>query len=132
MIRKDRSHGFDAFRSFIPSSVVSCFPPDLRIGAVLCHDVAVDGRGAYLTFAALLVGAVGLYALVGLLFAIAFVLAGVNRVDPVAREGTWGFRLIIVPGVVAFWPLLATRWVSGRPPAAERNAHRDRARAAGR
>jgi len=79
-------------------------------------------------FANWLVALAGLYVLVGLLFAIGFVLAGVSRVDPVAREGTWGFRMIIVPGVVAVWPLLAARWMSGRPPAAERNAHRDRAR----
>ena len=81
-----------------------------------------------MTFATWLVGAAALYAVVGLLFAIAFVLVGVNRVDPVAHEGTWGFRLIIVPGVVALWPLLALRWAGGRPPAEERNAHRARAR----
>ena len=81
-----------------------------------------------MTFAGWLVGTAGFYVLIGLLFAIGFVLVGVHRVDPIARGGSWGFRLIIVPGVVAFWPLLALRWVTGRPPAEERNAHRDRAR----
>jgi len=58
----------------------------------------------------------GLYLLVGLLFAVPFVLRGVNRIDPVARKGTWGFRLIILPGVVALWPLLLNRWRRGQGP----------------
>lgn len=69
------------------------------------------------------------YALAGVAFAIPFVLRGVGRIDPVAREGTWGFRLIIVPGVVALWPLLAFRWWRGdTQPPVECNAHRRAAR----
>ena len=51
------------------------------------------------------------YVAAGLMFAVAFVLRGVQRVDPDAREGTWGFRLVIFPGSVALWPLLLSRWV---------------------
>ncbi len=65
----------------------------------------------------------------GLIFGLGFVTFGVQRVDPAAAEGTWGFRLLILPGVAAFWPLLLRRWVGRRPPPAERNAHRDGARA---
>lgn len=66
-----------------------------------------------------------LYAGAGLVFALFFVTRGVGRVDPVARESTWGFRLIIVPGVVALWPLLARRWLRGQAePPVECNAHR--------
>jgi hypothetical protein len=57
-----------------------------------------------------LVAAVGAYVVAGVLFAVAFVGWGVSRVDPVARQGTRGFRLIILPGVTALWPLLAVRW----------------------
>ena len=67
------------------------------------------------------------YVAAGVVFSIPFVLRGVNRIDPVAGQGTWGFRLIIVPGVVALWPLLARRWIAGTPPPVERNAHRDAA-----
>ena len=49
----------------------------------------------------------------GALFAVPFLLRGVNQIDPVAREGTWGFRMIIAPGVVVLWPLLALRWLRG-------------------
>ena len=68
------------------------------------------------------------YLLAGVLFGIPFVLRGVARVDPVARKGTWGFRLVVLPGVIALWPLLLWRWVGGRQPPRERNAHRDAAR----
>jgi len=78
--------------------------------------------------AGLLVNAVGLYLALGLIFAVPFVLRGVSRIDPVATKGTWGFRLIILPGVVAIWPVLLRRWLTGSPPPDERNAHRDAAR----
>jgi hypothetical protein len=53
----------------------------------------------------------GLYAAVGVLFAIAFVVKGVERVDPVAAGAGWGFRLLILPGAAALWPLLLRRWL---------------------
>jgi len=51
------------------------------------------------------------YAVVGVLFAIAFVTVGIRAVDPAAEESSVGFRLIIFPGVAAFWPLMLIRWV---------------------
>jgi len=77
-----------------------------------------------ITLANLLTTTLGLYVLVGTVFAIPFVLRGVNRIDPAAREGSWGFRLIIFPGVVALWPLLALRWLRGQEPPQESTAHR--------
>jgi hypothetical protein len=68
---------------------------------------------------------VGVYLGGGLLFAIPFTLFGVKRLDPHAAHGSWGFRLIIIPGTMAFWPLLAKRWFGGMTePPRERNAHR--------
>ena len=64
------------------------------------------------------------YLAVGLLFAIPFVWKGAGQIDPVAREGTWGFRLIIIPGVIAMWPLLAARWKRKGARPIESNAHR--------
>lgn len=69
------------------------------------------------------------YVGLGLLFAVPFVWRGAARVDPVAAEGTRGFRLLILPGAAAFWPLLAWRWMRGvSEPPAERNPHRCAAR----
>ena len=76
------------------------------------------------TLATWLVTGLGIYAGLGLLFAVAFVIRGAARIDPAAVGGSWGFRLAILPGVVALWPLLARRWAGGMPPPEERNAHR--------
>jgi len=60
-----------------------------------------------------LVSALGIYLGAGALFALVFVFGGgLGRVDPTARAGTLGFRLLILPGVAALWPLLAWRWRS--------------------
>jgi hypothetical protein len=82
-----------------------------------------------LELANVLVAVAGIYLALGLLFAVPFSLAGAAKIDPGAREGTWGFKLIVLPGAVALWPLLLRRWIAGRPePPAESNAHRRAAR----
>jgi hypothetical protein len=60
----------------------------------------------------LLVDAFVGYLVIGFLFAVAFVTVGIGRMDHVAKDSGFGFRLIIVPGVVALWPLLLKRWVA--------------------
>jgi hypothetical protein len=47
----------------------------------------------------------------GLLFGVPFIAVGVGRMDDAARESPITFRLVILPGTVAFWPLLAARWL---------------------
>ncbi len=54
---------------------------------------------------------VAAYLLVGGLFAIAFVSAGVSRVDHAAKGAPLGFRLLILPGAAAMWPLMLLRWI---------------------
>lgn len=66
-----------------------------------------------------------MYVALGVLFALAFVTRGVGRLDPSAKKGTIGFRLIIFPGVVALWPILAKRWYKGmNEPPEEETPHR--------
>lgn len=65
------------------------------------------------------------YALLGAAFAIAFLIRGVNVIDPGARGAGWMFRIAILPGTVALWPLLLRQWSAGSdeaPP--ERSPHR--------
>ena len=71
-----------------------------------------------------IVAAVAAYIAVGLLFSAAFVATGVGRIDPSARHAPIGFRMLIVPGTVALWPLLAIRWIRGQQPPAESTTHR--------
>jgi hypothetical protein len=65
-----------------------------------------------------------LYFGLGLLFAVAFVPTGVKRLDPNAKGSGVTFRLLILPGSAAFWPLLLHRWIRGdRDVPEERNPH---------
>ncbi|MFO1512855.1 MAG: hypothetical protein U1F83_08095 [Verrucomicrobiota bacterium] len=69
--------------------------------------------------------ALGVHLVCGLVFAIPFALIGVKQIDPHAAHGSWGFRLLIIPGTMAFWPLLLKRWLRGaKEPPEESNAHR--------
>ncbi len=62
---------------------------------------------------------------VGLVFALAFVWFGVERLDRQARGAGIGFRLLVLPGVAAFWPLFVQRWARGvAEPPVEINSHR--------
>ena len=54
--------------------------------------------------------ALAVYGLAGLIFALAFQLRGLSRIDAAARGAGLGFRLLILPGMVALWPLLLSRW----------------------
>jgi len=73
----------------------------------------------------LLVYAIEVYSSAGLLFAVVFVIRGVQRLDLEAQGSGIGFRLLITPGVAALWPLLASRWLRHcNEPPLEKNPHR--------
>ena len=52
------------------------------------------------------------YLVAGLLFVVPFVMKGVTRVDEGAIGSGLGFRLIIIPGTIVFWPLLLKKWMN--------------------
>ena len=54
---------------------------------------------------------VAVYLLVGVLFVIPFLMKGLNKIDEGAHGSTIGFKIIIIPGVIVFWPVLLKRWV---------------------
>ncbi|HEX5635379.1 MAG TPA: hypothetical protein VFX50_19185 [Gemmatimonadales bacterium] len=54
---------------------------------------------------------VGVYLAIGACFAAAFALRGAGIVEPAARDATWGFRLLVLPGALTLWPLLLSRWM---------------------
>lgn len=51
------------------------------------------------------------YVVVGLAVALAFLLAGLDQVDPQARGAYW-FRPLLIPGLVLLWPVVLVRWRS--------------------
>lgn len=53
----------------------------------------------------------GIYLVMGVVFATAFVLKGITIVDEGVKGATIGFRVIILPGVIIFWPLLFKKWM---------------------
>lgn len=65
-----------------------------------------------LTVAELLLDGGFFYGAIGFLFAVAFVSVGVGRVDSLAHGTGIGFRLLILPGCAALWPLLMVRWLA--------------------
>ena len=56
-------------------------------------------------------GLLAAYGFIGFLFAVPFVALGIGRIDSRAKDAGIGFRLVVFPGVVAFWPLLLGRWL---------------------
>ena len=65
------------------------------------------------------------YAGLGFVFALVFVWAGVQSLDSEAQGSGVGFRLLILPGVAAFWPMLLYRWKKHvTEPLVEHNPHR--------
>ena len=55
---------------------------------------------------------VALYLAAGLVFSIPFVIKGVTKIDEGAIGSKWGFRVIIIPGTMVFWPLLLKKWIA--------------------
>jgi hypothetical protein len=78
------------------------------------------------TLAKIFVYALETYAGLGFIFAVLFVSIGVQRLDSEAQGSGVAFRLLILPGVAAFWPMFLYRWTRGiAEPPAERNPHRE-------
>jgi hypothetical protein len=58
----------------------------------------------------LFLAAIGLYALAGLITALAFVTTGVTRVLPHPAPVTIGARILLIPAAAALWPYVLYRW----------------------
>lgn len=58
-----------------------------------------------------LLSACTIYLILGVVFALPFVLFGVEKVDTTAHGSSPGFRLIIFPGAILFWPILLRKWL---------------------
>jgi hypothetical protein len=74
-------------------------------------------------FAEIIVYAVFIYLAAGALFAVWFAARGVSRLDDAAKDTSFGFRLIVFFGAVAFWVLLARRAAKGEKSPSEKTAH---------
>src|SRR5687767_5669568 len=64
--------------------------------------------------AQLVVNLLGAYAALGAVFGVFFLWKWVARFDRAAANATWGFRVLVFPGIVLFWPLFLERLLRGR------------------
>lgn len=64
----------------------------------------------------LLVTWLGLYALIGVLFALYFVIRGAARIDPAASTMPLQARILIFPGVAVLWPLMLFKLFMQKEP----------------
>jgi hypothetical protein len=54
------------------------------------------------------------YLIIGFIFSIIFVTRLIDRVDESAQGSSWTFRLMIIPGCIALWPVLLNNLQKGR------------------
>ena len=52
-----------------------------------------------------------IYLIAGAVFVVPFLMKGLTKVDESAHGGTIGFKIIIIPGVIVFWPMLLSKWM---------------------
>ena len=55
--------------------------------------------------------ALGIYLLIGILFTVFFIFKGLAIVDPGTEGGSRFFKLLLVPGLVAFWVYFLRKWI---------------------
>jgi len=55
---------------------------------------------------------IAIYLALGFIFSIAFITKGVDKIDEGAHGASLGFRIIIIPGTMIFWPLLLRKWLN--------------------
>ena len=56
-------------------------------------------------------GIIGIYLICGFVFALAFVFTGAQVIDEGAKDSTLGFKIIIIPASMVFWPFLLMKWI---------------------
>ena len=56
--------------------------------------------------------AVALYAVIGVLFSLVFIAAGIVRVDPGVGQSPKLVRVLFIPGIAGLWPLMLMKWIS--------------------
>jgi hypothetical protein len=61
-----------------------------------------------------------IYLFCGLVFSLAFVTRGAAKIDEGAKDSTPGFKIIIIPGTMVFWPFLLNKWLGTK-----KNMHHD-------
>lgn len=75
-----------------------------------------DSLPASVLLASIVLGIIAAYALVGAAFCAAFLARGLARVDHASHGSHPLFRVFIVPGVIALWPIVLRLWLRAEKP----------------
>ena len=59
----------------------------------------------------LFLGFLGIYLIIGILFSTVILIKGLSSLDPNTKSSGVGFKIIIIPGLIAFWPILWRKWM---------------------
>ena len=51
-----------------------------------------------------------IYGMIGAGVAVPFLAFGIDRIDPSSHQA-YGFRALLIPGIVVLWPLVLWRWL---------------------
>jgi hypothetical protein len=62
------------------------------------------------TITSIILALVAIYLVIGLVFAIAFVRKGAEKIDDGAKGISWLTRLLLIPASMAFWVFLLKKW----------------------
>lgn len=54
------------------------------------------------------------YMAIGFVVAVTFVCFGITSVDPVAKGSSMRFRVLIIPGTAALWPIMLRKWCAAK------------------
>ena len=73
-------------------------------------------RGDEMAIAEIMVTVAAVYLACGVAIGVPFVLRGLNRVDAAAQGSSLAFRLLLLPGTIALWPVMVRKWLSARRP----------------
>lgn len=57
---------------------------------------------------------IGLYLSIGLVFGLIFISLGLKNVDEGSIDTSWKFKLLLIPGMLVFWPLFLKKWMGAR------------------
>ena len=55
-----------------------------------------------------------IYLALGVFFVIPFLMKGLNKIDEGAYGSNIRFKIIIIPGVIVFWPVLLSKWMKSK------------------
>jgi hypothetical protein len=62
------------------------------------------------TIATIILIMFAVFILAGMLFVFFFLARGLQKIDAGIHGSSIGFRIIIIPGCIVFWPVLLRKW----------------------